>query len=111
MLPARERPIDAALASDGIDEFLHVMAVRPSEGAHLDGSVHIHCTDVAGEWTTRLVDGSLVTAREHAKGDCALRGPADVLYRALWRRADLAQVDVVGDADVARQFVAWPQLG
>lgn len=102
--------IDAELASDGIDEFLEHFIHDPNADAHLDGSVHIHCTDVAGEWTTRLVDGALITTREHAKGDCALRGSAGRILLALWRRRPLDEVDVVGDAAVAAQFVAYTNL-
>jgi len=103
--------IEATLASDGIDEFLTHFVHNRDEDARLDGSVHLHCTDVPGEWTTRTnEDGHLVTVAEHVKGDCALRGPADVLLRALWRRATIADLDVVGDAAVAAQFLAYARL-
>ncbi len=68
----RSYAIEPELASDGIDEFLFEflrwagLADRP-----LDGSVHVHCTDVAGEW---LVQPDGAVTREHAKGDAALRG-------------------------------------
>ena len=74
----REHTIDAELAADGIDEFLFefLMWVDPNAGA-LAGSVHLHCTDVAGEW---LVGddghGGYDVTRAHAKGDAAVRGPA-----------------------------------
>jgi len=103
-------PIEARLASDGIDEFLeHFIA---SDGAVADdvaGSVHIHCTDVAGEWTIRNEDG-FVVRREHSKGDCAIRGAASDILLVLWRRASLSVADVVGDADVAARFVAHSHL-
>jgi len=101
-------PIDAALASDGIDEFLEFFL--DSHHGAVGGSVHIHCTDVAGEWTIReSADGFAVT-REHAKGDCAIRGAAHDILLALWRRAPLTNCDVVGDADVAARFVAASAL-
>ncbi|MEN9643977.1 MAG: hypothetical protein RL238_646 [Actinomycetota bacterium] len=101
-------PIDAALASDGIDEFLEFF-LNTHHGA-VGGSVHIHCTDVAGEWTIREgADGFEVT-REHAKGDCAIRGAAHDILLALWRRAPLSACDVVGDAEVAARFVAASAL-
>ncbi len=104
-------PIEASLASDGIDEFLEHFLDGPSEGAQQwAGSVHLHCTDVAGEWTVREGDDSFVVTREHAKGACALRGAASDLLLALWRRQPLSTVDVVGDADVAARFVALSPL-
>jgi uncharacterized protein (TIGR03083 family) len=109
----REWAIDPALASDGIDEFLHLFVHRRSDDAALvGGSVHVHCGDVAGEWTLRpdpTTDAFSVT-REHAKGDCAIRGAASDILLGLWRRLPLGSLDVVGDTDVAARFVAAPRL-
>ena len=103
---------DASLASDGIDEFLtHFIHDAAADAAPIAGSVHIHCGDVAGEWTIRTdSDGTLDVTREHAKGDCAIRGAAGDILLALWRRTPLSTVDVVGDAAVAARFVARPGL-
>jgi uncharacterized protein (TIGR03083 family) len=102
--------MDAVVASDGIDEFLEHFAARRADGAALvEGSVHLHCSDVAGEWTLRPEGEGFTMQREHAKGDCALRGPASDLLGVLWQRLSLDVVDVVGDADVARRFVAFPR--
>jgi hypothetical protein len=81
------------------------------EGAEpVAGSVHLHCGDVAGEWTVREADAGFVGVREHSKGDCALRGSASDILLALWRRAPLSHLDVVGDADVAARFIAHTSL-
>jgi len=100
--------IDAALASDGIDEFVHVMVMsnmRDEEGP-LSGSVHIHCTDVDGEWLIVPTSTSdVVVTREHAKGDCAIRGSASALLLGLWRRIPMSSLEVIGSADVAAQFL------
>lgn len=100
--------IDAALASDGIDEFVHVMVksnVREDEGA-LSGSVHIHCTDVDGEWLIVPTGTSdVVVTREHAKGDCAIRGSASELLLGLWRRIPMSSLEVIGSTEVAEQFL------
>jgi hypothetical protein len=100
--------IDAALASDGIDEFVHVMVMgnmREEEGP-LSGSVHIHCTDVDGEWLIMPTDTSdVVVTREHAKGDCAIRGSASSLLLGLWRRIPMSSLEVIGSSDVAAQFL------
>jgi hypothetical protein len=107
--------MDPALASDGIDEFLeffagHAGQAKPDDP--LGGSVHLHCTDVAGEWfVVDGADGALVVTREHAKGDCAMRGPASDLIFALWRRVPLERVDVIGNAELAAKFVDRTRLG
>ena len=107
----RERSIEAELASDGIDEFLdHFLSADDSAEA-VGGSVHLHCTDVPGEWTVRPQDdGAFAVAREHAKGDAAMRGAASDLLLVLWRRRPLDTVDTIGDAAVAARLVAHPAL-
>ena len=104
--------VEPHLASDGIDEFLMWFADEPKEGAPAPGgSVHLHCGDVPGEWTVRLnAEGTYDIERAHAKGDCALRGSASDLLLALWRRRPASSIDVVGDADVAARFLAYPAV-
>lgn len=105
--------IDAELASDGIDEFLELFAMRTVKGAPaLDSSVHVHCTDVAGEWlATTDAGGEYVVIREHAKGDAAMRGGAHDLLMALWRRDPIETLDVVGDRRVAERLIGRTDLG
>ena len=102
--------VEPLLASDGIDEFLTWFIGDTAEGAApVGGSVHLHCTDVPGEWTVRESSTGFEVGREHAKGDCAIRGAASDILLALWRRRPLSTVDVVGDAEVAARFVAHPE--
>ena len=104
-------PVDAVLASDGIDEFVHMMIRYPMpDVAALAGSVHIHCTDVDGEWLIVPNDEQLIVTREHAKGSCAIRGIAHDVLMVLWRRYALSDVEVIGDAAVATQCVARANL-
>ena len=104
-------PIEAELASDGIDEFLtHFVSDVTKDAPAVGGSVHLHCADVAGEWTVREDDEGFVVTREHAKADCAIRGAASDILLALWRRVPLSACDVVGDADVAARFIAHTNL-
>jgi uncharacterized protein (TIGR03083 family) len=104
-------PIDAALASDGIDEFVHMMLRYPMPDSRvLAGSVHLHCTDVDGEWLVVPNGDQLAVAREHAKGSCAIRGTAHNLLMVLWRRFQLSDVEVIGDGSVAAQFIARADL-
>ncbi len=108
----RDNAIEAELASDGIDEFLaHMIGDVVADAAPLGGTVHLHCTDVPGEWMVRPTEaGGLNVIREHAKGDAAMRGAASDLLLVLWRRRDLAILDVLGDAEVAKGFVAHTSL-
>jgi uncharacterized protein (TIGR03083 family) len=101
-------PIEAELASDGIDEFLaFFLDHRFRDGGRLDGSVHLHATDTPGEWLVHEEpDGALTVTAAHAKGDAAVRGPASDLLLALWRRVGLDRVEVLGDRDVAERLVA-----
>ncbi len=79
-----EGTIDAERGTDGIDEMLTVLLpyVAAQRELALDASVHLHSTDVDGEWLTVFHDGVPTTTREHAKGDLAVRGPAGALF--LW---------------------------
>ena len=84
---------------------------RP-DAVPVDGSVHLHCTDVEGEWlVTADADGADVVTREHAKGDAAVRGPAHDLLMVLWRRQPLDTVEVIGDRAVAERLIARTRLG
>ena len=107
-----DAPIDATLASDGIDEFLtHMLGDGSPESEPVGGSVHLHCTDVAGEWTLRPSEAhGFDVTREHAKGDAAIRGAASDILLALWRRRGIETVDVIGDVAVAARFVAHSSL-
>lgn len=101
----RDFRIDAALAADGIDEFLawfYPYTVRAGDHP-TGGSIHLHCTDTDGEWTIGP-DGSVTVG--HAKGAAALRGPAHDLLAVIWRRQPLEAIEVFGDADLAARFVA-----
>ena len=104
--------IDPGVASDGIDEYLSMMLPRRiiRDGGELPGtSLHIHCTDVPGEWLVWSAGDEVQLRREHAKGDAALRGTAEALLLSLWgRRHRSPVIDIVGDPHVAD---AWLALG
>jgi uncharacterized protein (TIGR03083 family) len=105
--------VPAEVAVMGIDESLREFLPLQVTGAGQNaptGTIHLHCTDVDGEWLVRLTpasdpgDGEAavvaeVTA-EHAKGDVAARGSASDLYLSLWGRPVAEQPAVFGDADL-----------
>jgi uncharacterized protein (TIGR03083 family) len=99
-------PVDAALAVDGIDEFLTVFLPRLADnfGEVGDATVHLHCTDVEGEWLVARRDGEVTVTAEHAKGDVAARGAASDLLLYLWGRQSVDALEVFGDADLLARF-------
>jgi len=111
-------PIDPELASDGIDEFFEVTHPRTMARERATppaGSLHVHCTDVAGEWLAWYdpahQGGGYHFTREHAKGDAALRGPAaDILLALYHREHDADALSPVGDPDVLAAWLGAPGL-
>jgi len=99
-------PLDAELAVDGIDEFLTVFLPRLADnfGDVGDATVHLHCTDVAGEWLVTNRGGEVTVTPEHAKGDVAARGSASDLALFLWGRVPADALEVFGDADLLARF-------
>ncbi len=95
----RSFAIPPATAVHAIAVSLETMSV-PDAG--FGGSVHLHCTDTEGEWTV-YANGAQSTG--HEKADAALRGSAQDILLALWRRAPLDALEVFGDRTVADTFV------
>ena len=111
-------PIAPELASDGIDEFFevtHPRAITREQATPPAGSLHVHCTDTHGEWLAWYdpadAGGGYHFTREHAKGDAALRGPAEHLLLALYHRDhDTDALSPVGDPDVLAAWLGAPGL-
>ena len=102
--PGRAAPIAVDAASDSIDEYLtYSLPWVVNEKKPLPGSVHLHCTDVEGEW---FIAPNGQVERVHAKGAVAIRGAASDLLLALYTRLELSAVDVIGDDALAAQFIA-----
>jgi uncharacterized protein (TIGR03083 family) len=104
-------PLDPELASDGIDEYfeLAVPRLEAREGITLPkGSLHVHCTDVDGEWFVSAQDGDYRLEREHRKGDAALRGPAAAILLRLWGRTEGLEspLEPVGDEAVLASWLS-----
>jgi uncharacterized protein (TIGR03083 family) len=96
-------PIAADAASDSIDEFLAVtVPFGVNRSKPLRGTVHLHCTDVDGEW---FVEPHGAVERTHAKADVAVRGSASDLLLALYNRIDIETLDVFGEESLARDLV------
>lgn len=96
-------PIDPDLAADAVDEYVEVVVPRRLARDGLDvpaGTLHLHCTDAAGEWLVWGEHGQYRMVRDHARGDAVLRGPAEAILLACWGRADTAGLDIFGDEAV-----------
>ena len=97
-------PIDAELAADGIQELFDVFMPRLDRRTPVAGAagqtLHVHCTDVPGEWIIRFAPGGTEIERGHAKGDGAIRGAAGDLLILLWGREPAGPVETVGDASL-----------
>jgi uncharacterized protein (TIGR03083 family) len=107
----RPEPVEATLAVDGIDEYLGFVSRgrpgQPIEG--LNGSLHLHATDVEGEWSLDLAPDHIEHRREHSKADAALRGTASDLW--LWLLNRQAPVSPPLELFGNRQIIeAWRQL-
>jgi len=115
-----EFEIDAAVAADGISEYLERVMIRAAEndpswgGLPLrDGqSLHLHATDAglgtAGEWTiSGRVDG-IEFEHGHAKATVALRGRARDLLLAIVRRGSASELglEIFGDQAVWDTWLA-----
>ncbi len=104
----RTPEIEPALAADGIDELLTVLVPAKTAAGVSDlsgvGSLHVHCTDTAGEWLVVPSGSGVEVTRAHAKGDAALRGPAADLLLRLFNRGTGGEV--VGDPDVLTSFTS-----
>ena len=97
-------PIEAALASDGIDEVLMLASIG-DEPATGDGqSLHLHATDRDDEWLLALTPSGLEVERAHGKADLALRGAVSDLELLLYNRPPVGPVEHLGD-DAA--LAAW----
>lgn len=101
----REQPIDAALAVDGVDEFLEAFLPRVPVADVGDG-IHLHSTDVdsGGEWLIRVDDGRWAPEHRHAKGAFAARGTASELLLLLWGRYRAEDLQTFGDPDAFGRF-------
>ncbi|MGE3618852.1 MAG: maleylpyruvate isomerase family mycothiol-dependent enzyme [Acidimicrobiia bacterium] len=118
----RPEPFDPALAADGIDELLGVLAAGiPGKAFPASTTIHLHATDDEldgddGEWLVHLDadagEGPGVSfTHGHAKGAVAVRGTASDLYLLAWNRvpADDGRFAVFGDPaalDLWRTHVA-----
>jgi uncharacterized protein (TIGR03083 family) len=93
-------PIDAAQAVDAIDELLENVVPRRVADAGWEpppASIHLHATDIDGEWTIHVDGQSVTVTRSHDKGDVAARGSANDLILLLAGRIPPSRLELFGD--------------
>jgi uncharacterized protein (TIGR03083 family) len=100
-------PIASDHAADGIDELLALLGTRSSASGSGE-TIHLHCTDVEGEWLIRVGADGLDVTREHAKGDVAVRGTASAILCWTMGRGPEDVLEVFGDATLLER---WRELG
>ena len=105
-------PLDAVLAADAIDEFVHLMVPRivnrtKPDLSTLVGDVHLHCTDTHGEWTFQASNGSVLVTEGHGKAATAVKGPASDLALYLFNRVEASRVEIFGDRNL---LSAWQHI-
>lgn len=101
------RPFDPALAADGIDEVITTHLQNRFDRAAFGASgqsLHLHATDVDGEWTLTFDADAVRYERGHAKGDVAARGTASDLLLWVMSRVDDDRVELFGDVALAGRF-------
>ena len=96
--------LDGDVAVDGIDELLTVL-IGPGGEPRPSGSFHLHRTDGDGEFMLTVDGERLVVAREHGKGDAALRATGEELFLVMWGRRGLDGLELFGDEAVAQQWI------
>jgi uncharacterized protein (TIGR03083 family) len=107
-----QRPIDTALAADGVDEFLTVHFAEDAEAFTGGGeSVVLRTTDAPGEWTVTAAQGR-AAIEPGASDDAAagIEGASSDLVLTLWRRPPIGGVEIAGDRDLAERFLAAADL-
>jgi uncharacterized protein (TIGR03083 family) len=112
----RFTPIEADLATDGVDEMLTVFR-RARGGQPLDAPLGLVATDTGGCW--RVSPAAKPGRVTIASGENALDGvaatvaaPAEALLLAVWGRRPIDDGDfrVTGRAELARAFLPGPDV-
>ncbi len=104
-------PIDPRLATDGVHEYVEMglpRVLRREQVGAPDASLHLHCTDVDGEWLLWGDGGDYRMLPIHDKGDAALRGTAADLLLVLMGRVDRSAIEVLGDPAAAAAWLDLP---
>jgi uncharacterized protein (TIGR03083 family) len=106
---APARPLDLAVAENGIEEYLTEFLpglLAQAEVGGLTGTLHLHATDGPSEWWVDLdARAEAAAVPGHARADTAVRGTESDLLLWLTNRGPVPGVEVLGRQDVAARWV------
>ena len=115
-------PLDAVLASDGVNEVLDVMFGRVPEWGDFSPLPHflrVDCSDTGASVWVQLgrfsgtdpedevrydEDDIAVVPAPGIEPDAVISGPAETLLARLWRRGDGADIHLAGDMEIIDRF-------
>lgn len=105
--------VDLDVARDTVAEWLDLalpfaFSRWPQQTVDLVGpgrTVHLHATDVDGEWVVDLTGPQPVVREGHEKAAVALRGPVVELMLAVYRRRPVEGLEVFGDRELLDLFL------
>lgn len=106
-------PLDPEISAVGLREWFDVFVPLVRARSARDGrgeTFHFHRTDGEGEWVVAFPPGTTTVEvrAEHAKGDVAVRGPADALLLFCWHRP-VGGIEIFGDESlIDRWFELLP---
>lgn len=96
-------PLGPRQAVDLLDEILEVLVPGRFHADLWTGpeeSIHLHATDIDGEWFVVIGADGVTITHEHAKGDLAARGSASDLALMVAGRVPPARLELFGDPGV-----------
>jgi uncharacterized protein (TIGR03083 family) len=97
MARGTQQPIDAVVASDGIDEIFVMLDNRGPRSVGRGETLHLHATDCDAEWMLTLTEDGISVLHEHGKGDAAIRGAVSDIELLLYQRPTIGEVESFGD--------------
>lgn len=109
-LATRGDPVtfEPGFAADGVDELLTLLVQRGAgwERSTVAGTVLLHAEDVGRLWSVRLQAGKspLMEDQRRREPDVTIEGPADAVYKAMWRRPSTARI--AGDTTLLEPLAA-----
>lgn len=102
-----DEPIDTALAADGVAEF--VDDVLPGMSNDLDGplqTIALRARDIDTRWTVCAGGGTCRAVATGASAEVIVSATASDLVLLLWGRRQIAQLDIEGDVEALKRFLA-----
>lgn len=104
----RAEALPAAIALDGVDEFLGVEVPVNQKWSHADAAVAVLAEEAADTaWIVTFADGAGQVARGAAAGAAVLRGSASDVVLVFYGRRGMESLAVSGDPDLAKRFLDW----